>query len=138
MGKGVLGMNEPDGQTGISRSKSIDTGMVFTLVCLLAGQWNGNRHFISAAILLLFFNIIYPSVFKLPARAWFGLSSLLGAFTSKIILTLIFYVLITPIGLVRKLLGTDLLLKGQWKKNRCSVFRVVEETYEPRHIEKPY
>jgi multisubunit Na+/H+ antiporter MnhG subunit len=69
---------------------------------------------------------------------WFGLSHLLGAVVSRIILTLLFFLLVTPVGLVRRWVGADSLQLKKWKKDRGSVFVVREGTILPKDLENPY
>ena len=44
-------------------------------------------------------------------RLWFGLGLLLGTIVSPIVLGIIFFALITPVSLVTRLFGRDVLLK---------------------------
>ncbi|NNC95033.1 MAG: hypothetical protein HKN92_05680 [Chitinophagales bacterium] len=57
-----------------------------------------------------------PTLLKLPAIAWFTISNILGYFSGKIILTVIFLVFVIPFGFIRKLTGYDSLKNRQTKK----------------------
>jgi hypothetical protein len=51
--------------------------------------------------------LIYPAVLKGPYRAWMAAGRLLGWINSRIILSIFFYVILTPIGVFLRLLGKD-------------------------------
>jgi hypothetical protein len=72
------------------------------------------------------------------AVVWFGLSHLLGTAASKVLLTLVFFLVLCPIGFARRLMGIDSLnLKG-WKQGTQSVFRHRTHWFTGKHLEKPF
>ncbi len=123
---------------GASLEQARDTGLAMVLICLLLAYWSGRPRFLPAAILLLVVTMAWPRVFRPLARLWFGLSHLLGAVVSRIVLTLIFFLLVTPIGLIRRLSGADALQLRQWKKDRGSVFKVRGGAIPPEDLGRPY
>lgn len=123
-------------QGGLERAK--DTGMAMTLISLLIAYFHRSRLFLGLAILLLIIDMVCPVVYKPLARIWFGLSHLLGAIVSRIILTLLFFILVTPMGLIRRALAADPLQLKKWKKGSSSVFHVRDKTFQPADVEKPY
>ncbi|MFC1516554.1 SxtJ family membrane protein [Thermodesulfobacteriota bacterium] len=70
-------------------------------------------------------------------RFWMGLAVILGYFVSRILLTVIFYLVVTPIGLTMRLFGKDILdLK---LKDRESYWQIRHENeFEPERSEKMY
>jgi hypothetical protein len=58
---------------------------------------------IGGALLLL--AIVYPNVLKPLNKVWMGLAIVLGFVMSRIILTVLFYLVLTPIGLLAKIFG---------------------------------
>jgi hypothetical protein len=115
-----------------------DTGMAMVLICLLFAQFGGYKALVPVAMLVLVVNMISPGVYKPLARVWFGLSHVLGTVMSKVILSLAFFVVLTPIGLVRKFTGKDSLRVACWKKGTDSVFRVRDHTFVASDIEQPF
>jgi len=79
-----------------------------------------------------------PSVFKPFAKLWFGLSHFIGTFLSKIILSIVFYTIITPMGLLRQMMGKDSLMLKKFKRGSNSVFVERNHTYKSEDILKPY
>ncbi len=55
----------------------------------------------------LFLSRFVPSLFKFIFGKWVALSIIIGYFISRILLTLIFFLVITPTGLIMKLFGKD-------------------------------
>jgi hypothetical protein len=115
-----------------------DTGMAMVLICLLFAWIGGYRAMLPAAILVLVVNMISPGVYKPLARVWFGLSHVLGTVMSKVILSVAFFLVLTPMGLVRKVMGKDSLRVAAWKKDSGSVFRVRDHTFAAADIEQPF
>ena len=118
--------------------QSRDTGMAMTLLCLLIVQFKHAYKLVPLAIILLVITMAWPRAFKPLAGLWFGLSHVLGTVMSKVILTLIFFIIVTPIGVIRRVMGKDSLQLKKFKKDRGSVFLVRAELVEKEHLHKPY
>lgn len=66
------------------------------------------------------------------AMAW----SLFVRFVSYVALVLVFYLIVTPIGLLMRIMGKDSMgLAEKADKNTC---RVSSKARDPKHLEKPY
>jgi Saxitoxin biosynthesis operon protein SxtJ len=90
------------------------------------------------AVALFFFlsALICPVVLGPIYTAWMKVGHVLGAINTRIILGLIFYIMVFPIGLLLKLFGKDPLLR----KHDLSVqsYRIISEQPDQNHIERPY
>lgn len=64
-------------------------------------------------------SISKPHLLSSLNKAWFLLGQFLGRFMSPIILGVIFFLLITPLGLIAKLLGRDEL---RLRRTTCSTY----------------
>ncbi|MDP5135778.1 SxtJ family membrane protein [Rheinheimera baltica] len=51
------------------------------------------------------FAILVPQLLYWPARLWFSFAHIMGWVNTRLILALLFFVVITPLGLVLRLLG---------------------------------
>ena len=122
----------------ISRDQAKDTGMAMTLLCLLVWYISNVRYYITAAILLLLITMIVPQVMSPVAKLWFGFSHMLGTFMSTLILSLLFFIIVTPVGLVRRLAGHDSMKLREWKKDKASVFKIRGHTFTASDIKHPY
>ena len=72
-----------------------DTGMAMVLICLLLGYFGKFPKFLGVSIVLLLITMAWPKAFKPLAGLWFGLSHVMGQVVSKIVLTLIFFVVLS-------------------------------------------
>jgi hypothetical protein len=64
---------------------------------------------------MLVVNITCSACLRPIAYLWFGLAEILGFIVSRIILTLVFFLLIVPIGFVRYCYGADPMRFKEWK-----------------------
>jgi len=108
------------------------------LICLLVAYFGQRPGFVPAAIILLIINMVWPSFFYYPSKIWFGLAHLMGAVMSRVLLAVVFFGLVTPLGLLRRLGGADAMRMKQWKSGNDSVFKIRDHTYGPEDIEHPY
>lgn len=122
----------------ISRDQAKDTGMAITLLCLLFGWFGNIRPFFVIAMIVLLVTMLMPQVMIPVAKLWFGLSHLFGIIMSNVLLSVLFFIIVTPIGVVRRLTGHDSLQLKKWKKGKESVFKVREHTFTSSDIQHPY
>jgi len=57
---------------------------------------------------------------------------------SRILLTLVFFVVVLPVGLFRRAAGKDSLQLARFHQGRESVMRVRDHIFGPADIDKPY
>ncbi|MGO8763452.1 MAG: hypothetical protein ACLP2P_14890 [Desulfobaccales bacterium] len=115
-----------------------DTGMAMVLICLLLGYWGKFPKFLPAAIMLLLITMTWPKAFTPLAVLWFGLSHLLSSVVSRVILSVVFFLVVTPIGVIRRWAGKDALQLKKWKQGRDSVFVVREGPVQGKDMTNPY
>jgi hypothetical protein len=115
-----------------------DTGMAMVLICLLLGYWDKFPKFLPVSLVLLILTMAWPNAFRPLAGIWFGLSHLLGNVVSRVILTVLFFLIVTPIGLIRRLIGADALQLKKWKQGQDSVFVVREGPVQGKDLANPY
>jgi hypothetical protein len=121
-----------------TRDQARDTGMAMVLICLIAAYWWQFPRFLPLAIILLLLTMAAPQIFRPLAVLWFGLSHILGNLVSKVVLSIIFFVLVTPIGLIRRWAGKDSMQLRRWKKGTGSVFVTREGVILPEDLNNPY
>ncbi len=63
------------------------------------------------ALLFLIPSIFFPKVLTIPFKLWMKFGEIMNKIISKIVLFIIFYFLITPIGFITRLFGSDFLDK---------------------------
>jgi len=94
------------------------------ILCLLGGivLWRGKSaypYLFSIGGIFIIAGIVIPFILKPLQKAWMTFSIILGFFMSRIILTVLFYLVLTPMGLLMRLLGKD-LLDQKIDKNKAS------------------
>ena len=140
----IITQSKPQKQGLLSRLMSAtpeqakDTGMALTLLCLLIVQFKHAYKLVPLAIILMILTMAWPKIFRPLAGLWFGLSHVLGTFMSKVILTVIFFVIVTPIGVIRRLMGADSLQLKKFKKGQDSVFMVRADLMHKDNLRTPY
>lgn len=122
----------------VSKDQCKDAGMAFTLLALLGCLFLSKQWLLIAAVCLLLLTMTVPMLLRGPAALWFGFSHLLGTVVSTILLTVIFFLVVTPIGLVRRMLGYDSLRLRSWKKDEKSVFVERNHAYQASDLEHPF
>lgn len=122
----------------ISKKQASDTGMAIVLVLLLVGFFSHNITYFKIAIPVLVINMVFPMVYYPFAIIWLGFSHLLGTVMSKIILTIIYFAMVVPVGMFRRLLGKDPLQLSGFKKSNSSVMKTRNHSFSSKDIEKPY
>jgi hypothetical protein len=122
----------------ITRDQSRDTGMAMVLLLVLALLKWGRNELLIAALIVHVVNMIVPQVFRPVAIAWFGLARLLGAVASRVLMFVVFALVVTPIGLLRRALGKDSLRLRAFRSGDESVMVVRNHTFTASDLEKPY
>lgn len=97
------------------RKQLQEFGITIGMVLALIGAyffWRGRPAFywllISAAI-FFFLGLIWPAALKPLQKIWMSLAVVMGFFMTRLILLILFYLIITPIGFFLKVRGKDLL-----------------------------
>ena len=114
------------------------------LLLLLASWWiyRGKFHTVSQitlpiAALLLLFGIIFPRALVYPNKAWMALAEVLSFVSTRIVLAFVYFAVITPIGVVKRLFGWDPLNRRAAASE--SYWRPYSERQrDPRHYEKMF
>ena len=101
-----------------NRSFGIVFFVFFTIVGIYPVIDNGdiNIYFIISAIVFLILGILNSKVLYPLNYVWFKFGILLGAVIAPIVMGIIFFAVVTPTGLIMRLLGKD-LLKKKFLKN---------------------
>ena len=81
---------------------------VLGLLLLLRGKASG-PYFLVPGLVLAGIGAAFPAALKHVYIGWMALALVLGFVVSHVILTLFFYLVMTPTGLVARLLGKDFL-----------------------------
>ena len=101
-------------------------GIVFFIVFFIVAFWSFRGDFSQIKVLPIIFSLIFlilglknSNLLTPLNKIWFKFGMLLGAIVSPIVMAAIFFLVVTPIGLIMQLLGKD-LLKKKYEKNKKS------------------
>jgi nitrate reductase NapE component len=100
---------------GIKTSSNRGFGWVFTVVFLVIGLWpllsggTVRRWSLITAAVVVVITLTAPALLALPNRLWLRFGLLLNRLTSPVVLAFLFYVVVTPMGLLMRLFGKDSL-----------------------------
>lgn len=112
--------------------------LLFSLWWLYRGKFPGVSHItlvIGPALVLL--GLVFPKALVLPNKVWMAFAEVLSFVTTRIILGFVFFAIVTPIGVVKRLFGWDPLHRraaasdSYWKPYS-------ERQRDPRHYEKMF
>jgi hypothetical protein len=122
----------------ITKDQSRDTGMAMVLLLLIVFATRKREVYLIGAMVLHVLNMIVPQLYRPVALLWLGLSDLLGSVVSKILLSVVFFVVVTPIGILRRLFGKDSLQLRAFKASKESVMLERNHTFIGSDLERPY
>lgn len=121
----------------MSRQKNMEFGMVVALVLsILAYGWQLPT--VGGAIIALTVALLFPQLYTPFSQIWFWLGGVLGKVMSCVILFIVFWILVVPVGKIRSLCKKDMLQCRLFKKERRSVFMNLCKTYPASSFKKQY
>lgn len=128
--------------TAAMRSFALTMSIAFPSVFMLVLPWFFNTlipvwpAFISAILMIL--HVLKPSAIYYPYRVWMVIASVFGWVNTNLILGLVFFLVITPMGVVMKLLGklqykNKVVAKSNWVKPENS-----PASKDKKRLEEPF
>ncbi len=124
--------------TDISKKQLSDAGQAAVLILLLAGFFTKKVIYYEIGMVALVVNMAVPAVFFPFAYIWYGITNLLGEVVSKVLLTVVYFIVLFPVSIYRRVVGKDSLQLKKFKAARSSVMEVRDHLFEPKDIEHPY
>ena len=122
------------------RKFGLVTGIIFILLFGLIFPFLRHKPFyiwpFCVAISLWVPALFYPTLLSTVYRVWMTIGHLLGWINTRIVLLLIFFLVITPIGFILRLMGKN-SLNLRYDLNAKS-YRVLSKQYNIHDMEKPF
>jgi hypothetical protein len=112
--------------------------MAMVLILLLLALVYQREGYLIGTVCLHVLNMIAPQAYRPVAVVWLGLAHLLGTVMSRLILTVVFMVIVTPIGIVRRMMGIDSLRLKHFGKSDDSVMHERNHSFTAEDIQRPY
>ncbi|HLH78016.1 MAG TPA: SxtJ family membrane protein [Candidatus Binataceae bacterium] len=110
--------------------------LVFGLLLPWLHRWTAPRWPWVAGLALWVPALLWPMVLYPFYRVWTALGLGLGWVNSRIILSLLFFVVITPMGLLRRALGHDAVARRF--EPQAASYRVASRARSKESMEKPF
>jgi len=121
------------------RSFGLTVGGVFALI----GLWPLILHAadprwwsVVVAGILIAPALVYPRSLFWPYKGWMTVGHVLGWINTRIILGVVFYAVVTPIGIVRRWLGKDPM--GRRLRTDLDSYRITRKPRPASHLMKQY
>ena len=98
-----------------SQSSNKSFGLLFFIVFLIIGLWplkNGeslNYYFIIASVVFLILGLLNSKLLSPLNKSWIKLGEILGIIIAPIVMALVYFVILTPISIIVRVFGKDLL-----------------------------
>jgi hypothetical protein len=88
-------------------------GVLIAIAAFLAWRGRMDRAAVLASVgaVLLLLGLTAPKLLKYPSMAWWKMAMVLGYVNARIILTIAFAIVLTPMGLLWRLIGKDPLAR---------------------------
>jgi len=125
-------------------NKSIrNFGVVFFLVLSAIGVWlifkqgSSNLIFISLGMLFLILGVLLPKALMPFYKIWMIFGIIMGWIVSRVVLMFLFYLVFTPINLILKIMGKDILDK-KIEKEKDSYWNAFEEPDNTEHYKNQF
>ena len=87
------------------------------------------------ALIIFLLGFLYPKIFSFPFKLWIKFGYFLGSIVSPVIMAIIFFLIFTPMGMILKLFGVDLLLEN--RKNNSDSFWI-KRSKPPEPMDKQF
>jgi hypothetical protein len=114
------------------RVKALETILVLVLALLVWYYLGQNRYVLIAAIVLAVVGAFIPVLAEKIHVLWMKLGEAMGFISSKIILTLIFFVFLIPLAWIAARFRKPVM---KMKRNEGSVFKIRNFTYTAKSMD---
>ena len=121
------------------RSFGASVGGIFAVIGFWPAIFGSGRlrwWALAIAAYLLLTGIVLPRSLFWIHKGWMTLGHILGQINTRILLGLVFYVVVTPTGLVRKLLGKDPM--GRQTRPDLETYRTIKKSRSGSHLMRQY
>ena len=93
--------------------------------------------FLTIGAVLCVFSIVIPIALKPIYWIWMIFATILGWIMTRVILSILFYVIITPIGLISRLFGKQ-FLELKWNEKNSTYWNYRSDKLDKRSYEKQF
>ena len=115
------------------------------IICFIGGllPWWGHKDILSwqkitlpIGSVLILWSLVHPDSLVWVHKPWMFVAEKIGWVNTRLIMTIFFYVIIMPIGVIMRLAGKDPMTR-QFETQQAS-YRIKKEPQPKEHMETPY
>ena len=121
-----------------TKKENTDSGLALLLLTILTGLFLHSNILFRISVAEIILLMAAPVLFYPFTIVWLNLSYLMGVIMSKIIHPVVYYLLVVPMGIFRKMTGKDSLKLKRFKKDENSEFIVRNHDYTKSDFVAPY
>ena len=117
----------------VERGSEKSFGLIFAVVFFIVGLYPlvNNKDILLwpliTALIFLLLSYVAPKILSVPNKLWFKLGLALGAVVAPVVMALVYFTTVVPIGLIMRLMGYD-MLRQKLDKNAKSYWIVRDLT----------
>jgi hypothetical protein len=122
----------------ITAVRTYGSGLALILIFLITFILTGEIFLLYISLGVTVLLMVWPAPFRYWGRLWFSLGEILGLVVSRILLSIIYLLLVIPVGLiVGKKIRRNMQLFS-FKNGSDSVFKERDHFFSPADLEKPF
>jgi len=112
--------------------------VVFGLFLPWTWQWENlpNLQWIGAGGVIVVWALVAPDSMRVLYNGWMRMALTIGNIVNKAILAIVFFIVITPMGAVARLMGKDPMRRKLDKS--VATYRIISKVPARNHVERPY
>jgi len=122
----------------IANKNLYETALILLLANMIWMYYDFYPFQIFAGVGLVVASLLVPKVFYPLAWLLIFVGKILSKFVPLVFLSVVFYLIVTPVGMFRRLIGRDSLKLKEFKKGTCSVLIDRNNTFDADDILYPY
>jgi len=123
----------------IKKKDNVIFGITFSVVFLIIALWplldglNFRTWSLITSVAFVMISVTFPNIFTYLNLWWIKLGYFLGKIISPIVMGIVFFLIVTPIGLLLRLFGKDIL---RLKRNKNSYW--INRDYKIQSMKKQF
>jgi len=112
--------------------------VLFGFILPWSWGWESSPNYLWVAIgaLVLVWALVAPESMRALYHAWMRVAMAIGNVVNGIILAVVYFVVIAPMGIVMRVMGKDPMCR-ELDKSMAS-YRVISKVRDRNHVERPY
>jgi len=112
--------------------------VLFGLLLPWSREWENlpNYQWIAIGVLVVAWALIAPDSMRGLYNGWMRIAMAIGNVMNRIILAIVYFIVITPMGIVMRMMDKDPMRRTLNKS--VASYRVISQIRDRNHVERPY